>query len=119
MEWYRWKCNPRSRTFGKAVTVRDLKKIYRDRTRNSKPYEVYARLYSDAVESAVNAECFVEGVTGKAKLRVWHHVARDMYSKANDEEKEAVYKALKEEEEEDADSDDDDAPGAYERYVPL
>ncbi|KAF6754431.1 hypothetical protein DFP72DRAFT_1068459 [Ephemerocybe angulata] len=51
-EWFRWRCNARSRKVPIAVPAKVLKSIYAPRTRGPKAYEAFAKLYPDEVRAA-------------------------------------------------------------------
>lgn len=116
-EWYRWQFNPRSRSFGTNITNKDLKKIYSDRTRSAKPYEVFAKLFPKHVESVHTSTCYAEGITGKAKLGVWHRVCAMLWASATEEQRDAVFAKIKRDggDSDDSDDEDDESPELYEK----
>ncbi|KAJ3505827.1 hypothetical protein NMY22_g17440 [Coprinellus aureogranulatus] len=118
-EWFRWKMNPRSRTAsGAALTRKDLHSIYNGRTRRSIPYEVYARLYPEEVEKARDDRCEEKGLDGRQKLRIWHEVAKELYSSTSADKKEAVRIAMLDEEKEEASVHSlASTPAEYNRYL--
>lgn len=108
-EWFRWRSNPRSRNTTTAVTKKDLKTIYYpSRKRGHKSYEIFAKLYPETVDAIVEEMCRVQGVTGKAKLPIWHKVVSGLWSKATREQVDAVNARIESEAgEKDHDSDDE------------
>ncbi|RXW17172.1 hypothetical protein EST38_g8681 [Candolleomyces aberdarensis] len=71
-----------------------MKEIYASGTRNSKEYEIYVKMYPDIFQPAYKAECVRLSVSGRAKLSIWHKMAREMWENASDEEKAAVQAQL-------------------------
>ncbi|KAF6742201.1 hypothetical protein DFP72DRAFT_1082426 [Ephemerocybe angulata] len=67
-EWYRWRCNARSRKIAAVVPAKILKSIYSPRTRGPKAYEAYAKLYPEE----------------------WHVVCKELYTNASEEKLKAV-----------------------------
>ncbi|KAJ3542547.1 hypothetical protein NMY22_g3475 [Coprinellus aureogranulatus] len=114
-EWYRWQLNPRSRNAGTVLSKKDLHTIYSARTRSAKPYEVFAKLYSQQVDDEKCKRCEANGVTGHQTLAVWHEVAKDLFDGATDEQKEEVKRKL---EAVDPDSEGPaKSPAGYLRYL--
>ncbi|KAJ3500490.1 hypothetical protein NMY22_g19246 [Coprinellus aureogranulatus] len=64
-EWYRWQLNPRSRNAGTVLSKKDLHTIYSARTRSAKPYEVFAKLYSQQVDDEKRKRCEANGICKK------------------------------------------------------
>ncbi|TEB29359.1 hypothetical protein FA13DRAFT_1865527 [Coprinellus micaceus] len=114
-EWYRWQLSPRSRSAGSVITKKDLQSIYCGRTRNRKPYEVFAKLYSKEVDEAKEARCEAQGITGRKRLSVWQSVSKELYDSSSREKKEAVRKAIEKEDLQEWESAD--APIQYLRYL--
>ncbi|KAJ2929122.1 hypothetical protein H1R20_g7974, partial [Candolleomyces eurysporus] len=42
-EWFRWRCNNRSRNMSNKVTSKEMKDIYSEGTRNAKKYELFVK----------------------------------------------------------------------------
>lgn len=120
-EWFRWRANPRSRNTTTAVTKKDLKSIYqKTRTRGQKSYEIFAKLYRDTVDPIVEEACRVQGITGKAKLPVWHKTASTLWKKASHDQVEAVKAEMgREKDQEDSDDEgkDQSSPESYQQCV--
>lgn len=93
-EWYRWQYNPRSRNITAAITKKDLKDIYRPRTRGFKAYEIYAKLFPQKVADAQKELCTREGTTGHQILGKWHAVCKELLANASEEELQTVEEAL-------------------------
>lgn len=104
--------NPRSRNAGYNISKKDLRTIYTGRTRVAKPYEVFAKLYPREVEELRDQRCLTEGITGRQQLRVWHEVARELFSQASEEQLAAVEKEIQGEAEEVSET-----PQTYLRFV--
>ncbi|KAF6744781.1 hypothetical protein DFP72DRAFT_1078120 [Ephemerocybe angulata] len=101
-EWYRWRCNARSRKVAVTVPAKVLKAIYCPRTRGPKVYEAFSKLYPVKVRAAVDRLCEEQGISGRNKLKYWHVVCKDLYTNATEEELKEVddYVELNNEEEE-------------------
>ncbi|KAJ3531020.1 hypothetical protein NMY22_g8325 [Coprinellus aureogranulatus] len=115
-EWYRWQLSPRSRSAGAAISKKDLHSIYNGRTRNHKPYEIFAKLYSQDVEAEKARRCEVDNIMGRKIINVWQDVAKEMYSSATEEQLEAVKKQMCEEEVTTVE-DTVASPEEYQRYL--
>ncbi|KAF6750500.1 hypothetical protein DFP72DRAFT_1072211 [Ephemerocybe angulata] len=89
-EWYRWRCNIRSRRLAVSIPKRILKSIYSPHTRGLKAYEAYSKLYPEEVKAVLDARCEEEGIKGKRKLQFWHIVCKDLYATASDEQLKAI-----------------------------
>ncbi|KAJ3502640.1 hypothetical protein NMY22_g18519 [Coprinellus aureogranulatus] len=124
-EWFRWRANPHSRNTSNAVTKKDLRNIYQQgRTRGHKSYEVFAKLYRDTVDPIVEEACRVQGVSGKAKLPVWHKTASRLWRNASQEQIDAVNAQIEREAGRDKDQDDENPNGAsspeiFQHYLKL
>ncbi|RXW15646.1 hypothetical protein EST38_g10204 [Candolleomyces aberdarensis] len=93
-DWYRWRRNGRSRNTTHTVTSKQMREIYAGGTRTGKEYEVYVKMYPGAFQPAYDAECSRICATGRAKLAVWHKIAKEVWENASDEEKSAVQAQL-------------------------
>ncbi|KAF6744514.1 hypothetical protein DFP72DRAFT_1078570 [Ephemerocybe angulata] len=89
-EWYRWRCNVRSRKVAVGIPKKILKSIYSPRTRGPKAYEAYAKLYPEEVHAAQEAQRKEEGPCGKNVLRNWHTICKELYSAASEEKLRAI-----------------------------
>ncbi|KAJ2925515.1 hypothetical protein H1R20_g11579, partial [Candolleomyces eurysporus] len=114
-EWYRWRCNSRSRNTTTTVTMKDMKDVYFAGTRTAKEYEVLVKLNPDVFKPEYQAECTHQGATGRKKLPIWHQVAKELWEKATPEQKEAVQAELARAREE-ADEPDPATPGDYQKF---
>ncbi|TEB33778.1 hypothetical protein FA13DRAFT_112110 [Coprinellus micaceus] len=114
-EWFRWRMNPRSRN-ASAATSKKNHTSYKGRTRNHKPYEVFAKIYQEEVEKAKVALCEVEGVSGRERLIVWQRVSKELYDSASDEKKRAVQQAIEVEEQWHRDNAAAMTPTQYPRF---
>ncbi|KAF6752560.1 hypothetical protein DFP72DRAFT_849696 [Ephemerocybe angulata] len=89
-EWFRWRCNVRSRKVAVGIPKKILKSIYSPRTRGPKAYEAYAKLYPEEVRQA-QEERGEGGVgSGKNGLQSWHTVCKELLSKASEENLRAI-----------------------------
>ncbi|KAF6758083.1 hypothetical protein DFP72DRAFT_1065332 [Ephemerocybe angulata] len=68
-EWYRWRCNVRSRKVAVGIPKKILKSIYSPRTRGPKAYEAYAKLFPE---------------------ENWHSICKELYASASDEKLQAI-----------------------------
>ncbi|KAJ2914680.1 hypothetical protein MD484_g5746, partial [Candolleomyces efflorescens] len=93
-EWYRWRTNTRSRNTSYTVTPKEMKDIYASGTRGAKEYEGFVKQYPDIFLPAYEAECANQGAEGRARLSIWHKIAKELWAKATDEQKEAVQSRL-------------------------
>ncbi|KAF6746465.1 hypothetical protein DFP72DRAFT_1076322 [Ephemerocybe angulata] len=88
-EWYRWRCNARSRKVAVSVPKRMLKSIYAPRTRGPKAIEAYSKLFPEEVRSAQEAGTGA-GIAGKGKIQSWQAVCTELLSCASDEQLKAI-----------------------------
>ncbi|KAJ2919076.1 hypothetical protein MD484_g1361, partial [Candolleomyces efflorescens] len=115
-EWYRWRCSNRSRGTTTTVTTKEMKDIYAPGTRSAKEYEIFVKQNPDQFQPKYEAECALQGVSGRDRLPVWHKIAGEMWEKATPEEKAAVQAQIL------ADKDEEPAPSTpseYQKYVYL
>ncbi|KAF6753734.1 hypothetical protein DFP72DRAFT_848995 [Ephemerocybe angulata] len=89
-EWYRWRCNVRSRKVAVGIPKKILKSIYSPRTRGPKAYEAYAKLFPDEVHAAQEARFEAGEGSGKNGLQNWHAICQDLYASASDEKLQAI-----------------------------
>jgi DeoR/GlpR family transcriptional regulator of sugar metabolism len=94
-EWYRWRTNTRSRNTSNAVTSKEMKDIYASGSRVAKEYEVFVKEYSDLFLPMYEAECVNQGAVGRARLPIWHKVAKELWSTATEQQKEVVKARIK------------------------
>jgi hypothetical protein len=71
-----------------------MKDIYASGTRGAKEYEGFVKQYPDIFLPAYETECVHQGAEGRARLPIWHRVAKELWTKATDEQKEAVQARL-------------------------
>ncbi|KAJ2927456.1 hypothetical protein H1R20_g9638, partial [Candolleomyces eurysporus] len=119
-DWYRWRRNGRSRNTTHTVTSKQMREIYTAGTRTGKEYEVYVKMYPDVFQPAYDAECARLSANGRAKLTVWHRIAKEVWENASDEEKAAVQAQLiLDREASTAEEEDPCTPDDYQKYVIL
>ncbi|TEB19503.1 hypothetical protein FA13DRAFT_1718722 [Coprinellus micaceus] len=112
-EWYRWRMNPRSRNAGSKISKKDPQAIYNNRSRTLKAYEVYAKLNPQKIDDEEKLRCELGGASGRGQLSIWHEVAKDLFEKAGEEEREAVEREMNG----DAESDDYGESPSPESYM--
>ncbi|RXW13409.1 hypothetical protein EST38_g12446 [Candolleomyces aberdarensis] len=116
-DWFRWRRNSRSRNTTHTVTSRQMRDIYASGTRNSKEYEIYVKMYPGIFQPAYEAECTRLSVCGRAKLSIWHKIAREVWEDATDEEKAAVQAQLILDKEANATEEEDPCtPSDYQKF---
>jgi hypothetical protein len=95
-----------------------MREIYAGGTRTGKEYEVYVKMYPGVFQPAYDAECSRIGATGRAKLAVWHKIAKEVWENASDEEKSAVQAQIIVDREAAASEEQDpSSPDDYQGYV--
>ncbi|TFK18745.1 hypothetical protein FA15DRAFT_709606 [Coprinopsis marcescibilis] len=72
--WFRWQFNPRSRNSCASIPTKLLKEIYKHHTCAHKAYEAFAKVYPEAVHTALNELCEKEGIPSAKRLGKWHGV---------------------------------------------
>ncbi|KAF5326498.1 hypothetical protein D9611_000779 [Ephemerocybe angulata] len=115
-EWFRWQFNPRSRNNTVSVSPKLLKDIYTPRTRGLKAYETFAKLYPEKVSAALDKRCEEDGIEKSKKVSRWHSVCKDLYSKATEEEIQAVEERIADDAEEEEESEEGE-PETYHRFL--
>lgn len=97
-----------------------MREIYSGGTRTGKEYEVYVKMYPNSFQPVYDAECDRLDATGRAKLTVWHKIAKEVWENASDEEKNAVQAQLVlDKEASTAEEEDPITPDDYQRYAIL
>ncbi|KAF6752117.1 hypothetical protein DFP72DRAFT_850289 [Ephemerocybe angulata] len=89
-EWYRWRCNARSRKVALSVPKKMMKSIYAPRTRGPKAIEAYAKLFPEAVRAAQEAAPDDAEEGGKRKLQSWQATCTQLLACASEEQLKAV-----------------------------
>ncbi|KAF5316976.1 hypothetical protein D9611_003466 [Ephemerocybe angulata] len=116
-EWFRWQFNPRSRNNTVSVSPKLLKDIYTPRTRGLKAYETFAKLYPEKVSAALDKRCEEDGIEKSKKVSRWHSVCKDLYSKATEEEIQAVEERIADDAEEEEENEAEGEPETYHRFL--
>ncbi|KAJ2932248.1 hypothetical protein H1R20_g4856, partial [Candolleomyces eurysporus] len=117
-EWFRWRCNNRSRNTSNKVTSKEMKDIYSAGTRNAKKYELFVKQNPDIFQPKYEAECTRQGASGRDKLMIWHKVAREVWEEATGEQRVAVEVELVTAQQGDTvvDQPDPCTPSDYQKY---
>ncbi|KAJ2926544.1 hypothetical protein H1R20_g10550, partial [Candolleomyces eurysporus] len=117
-EWFRWRRNNRSRNTSNKVTSKEMKDIYSVGTRNAKRYEVFVKQNPDIFQPEYEAQCTLQGASGRDKLMIWHKVAKAVWEKATGEQRVAVESELVTAQQTDTVVDEPDpcTPSDYQKY---
>ncbi|RXW14547.1 hypothetical protein EST38_g11302 [Candolleomyces aberdarensis] len=117
-EWYRWRTNSRSQKTSNTVTSKEMKDIYALGTRSAKEYEVFVKEHPDVFLPIYEAECVRQGAEGRARLSIWHRIAKEQWLQATEGQKASVQARLTAAKEASmAEEPNASTPADYQKYV--
>lgn len=95
-----------------------MKDIYASGTRSAKEYEVFVKEHHDIFLPKYEAECVRQGAEGRARLSIWHRVAKEQWTQATEEQKAVVQARLTATKEAGmAEEPGASTPAEYQKYV--